>query len=136
MFQFQNLRSHCLTQVQDRTASEVAEVDFLCHIFTNLIVFIDFLCLTQTNLGVRILYLIICNYNSVTVDFKISILRVYDHIEILIRAILLLKHVVKRFLNHTDQCCTVNVLCLFELLKGVNKTDLFFVFLCHYIFNS
>ena len=133
MFQFQNLRCHRLAQVENWTTSEITEVDLLCHILTNLIVLIDFLSIAQADLSIGIFHLIVSNYHSVSVDFKVAILWVYNHIKIFIRSILLLQHVVEWILNNTDQSCTVNVLCLLKLLKGVNETDLLFVFLCHFI---
>ena len=120
MLQFQNLRSQCLAQVQDGAATELLEVHLLRHLFAHLVVRLYLLGLAQFNLLVLILHLTVRHHHAVTVNLKVTLVGVHDHVEVLIRAVDFRNHVSETLLKHTHQCRTVNVLGLFEFLKGLN----------------
>ena len=120
MLQFEDLRSQSLTQVQDGATTKLLEVHLLTHLLTNLVVGLDLLCLAQSDLLVLILHLTIGYNHTVTVNLKVSLVGVHDHIEVLVRAKHLGDNVAETLFQHAYQCGTVNVLRLLEFLKGLN----------------
>ena len=120
MLQFQNLRGKGLTQIQDSTTAELLEVHLLTHLLTNLIVWLNFLCLAQGDFLILILHLTIGNHHTVTVNLKVPLVGVHNHIKVLIRTKHFGNHVTEAFFQHAYQCSTVDVLRLLEFLKGLN----------------
>ena len=131
MLQIQNLAGHRLAQRQNRTASEVGEIHLLRNLLAQLIVLVNLTGLTERNLSIRILHLTVGHHRAVAVNLKVTLVRVHNHVEILVRAECLLQHTAERVLKHTHQRRAVNVLGLLKVLEGVNKVHLFNVFLCH-----
>ena len=120
VLQLENLRSQCLTEVQNGTTTKLLEVHLLGHFLTHLIVGFNLLRLAQGDFLVLILHLAVCYYNTVTVNLEVSLVGVDDYVKVFIRSIDLCDNIAEAFFQHTHQSRTVNVLCLFKFLKGLN----------------
>ena len=120
MLKLQDLRSQRLTQVQNSATAELLEVHLLTHFLAYLIVGLNLLGFAQRYLLVLILHLAVGYYYAVTVNLKVTLIRVDDHVKVLIRSINLGDDVAETLFQHAHQCSTVDVLGLFELLKGLN----------------
>ena len=132
VLKFEDLRSQCLAQVQDSTAAELLEVHLLRNLLTHLVVGLNLLSLGEGNLLVLIHHLIVGYHHTVTVNFKVTLVRVHDHVKVLVRAIDFGNDVTEALLEHTHQRGAVDVLVLFKFLKGLNHRGTFRIFLnCH-----
>ena len=122
MFKFQNLRSQGLTKSQDGTTAKLIEIHVLAHILTNLIVSLDLTSLSQSDFLIFIFHLAISNNDTIAVNFKVTFIRINNHIEVFITTKNLSKHIAETFLQHAHQSCTVDILGFFELAKCINHT--------------
>ena len=137
MLQLKNLRGQCLTKVQDGTASKLREVNTLRHLLVYLVVGFDLLGIAQRNLLVLILHLTVGDDDAVTVNLKVTLVGVHNHVEVLVRAENLRQHVAEAFFQHAHQSGAIDVLHLFELSEGIDHTLGFFFLCCHlYLFFS
>ena len=120
VLQFQNLRGQGLAQVQDGTATELLEVYFLRNLLAYLVVGFYLLCLCQADFLVLVLYLTVSHHNTVAVNLEVTLVGVYNHVVVLVRTEHLGNDVAEAFFQHAHQCGTINVLCFFKFLKGLN----------------
>ena len=131
MLQFQYLAGQSLTQIEDGTAAKLREVHLLAHVLPHLVVGFDLLRVLQRYLFIFVFHLSIGHNHAVAVDFEVSLVGVHNHVEVLVAAEDLGKHIAETFLQHAHQRSTVDILGLLELLEGIDHTDLFFfIFLC------
>ena len=130
LFQFQDLGSQCLAKIQDSTTTELSENHLIGYFFTYFVRRINLTCFRQRNLSVIVFQLLIFHHHTVTIDFKIPLVRVYNHVVILIGAKHFRNHTTERFFEHTHHGSAVNVLSILKFRKCINQTDCFF-FLGH-----
>ena len=123
--QFKYLRGQSLTQVQDRTATEIREMHLIGNLFTHLAVRINRTCLRQGQLQIRILQFVISHDLTVSPDLEISLLRIDNHIVILIRTKHLGDHVTERVFQNVDHRLFVDILQFLELSKRIDHADCF-----------
>ena len=123
--QLKYLRGQCLTQVQDRTTAEICKMHLIGHLFTHLTVRINRACLRQGQLQVRILQFVISYDLTVSPDLEITLLRVDDHIVILIRAKHLGDHVTERIFQNVNHRLFVDIFQFLELSKRIDHADCF-----------
>ena len=135
MVQFENLGGQGLAQVQDGTAAELGEVYGLAHLFAHLIVGLNLLGVGQRDFLVLVLYLAIFHHHTVAVNLKVSLVGVYNHVEVLVAAKHFCQYVAETLFQNAHECRAVDVLCLFELLKGLKHAGTCRCFLCcHFLF--
>ena len=120
VLKLQNLRSQSLTQVEDGTAAELLEVNLLRHFLTHLVVGLNLLGLTQFNLLVLIYHHTVRHNHTVTVNLKVSLVGVNDHVKILVRTKELGNNVAEAFFQHANQSGTIDVFGLLKFLEGLN----------------
>ena len=130
MLQLQNLAGQRLAQGQDGAAAELGKVHILAHLFAHLIILVNLACLRKGNLPVVILHLPVGHDRTVAVNFKIALVRIHDHVVVVVRAEELGDDATETLLQHAHQRGAVDVLRLFKLCKCINQTD-GFCFLCH-----
>ncbi len=131
MLQFEYLGCESLTQVEDGTTAEFAEVHLLAHFLAYLVVGLYLLCILQRDFLVLVLHLAIGYNDAVTVYLEVTLVGVDDHVKILVTAEYLGDHVTETLLQNTHQCGAVDVLGLLELLEGLNHARTLLYFLCH-----
>ena len=86
MLQLQNLAGQCLAQGQDGAAAELGKVHILAHLFAHFIILVNLACLRKGNLPVVILHLPVGHDRTVAVDFKVALVRIHDHVVVVVRA--------------------------------------------------
>ena len=120
VLQLQNLRGQGLAKVQNGAAAELLEVHLLRHLFAHLIVGLYLLSLAQGYLLVLVCHLTVLNDDTITVNLKVTLVGVHNHVEVLVRTEHLGYHIAEALFEHTHQCGAVNVLGFFKFLKGLN----------------
>ena len=120
VFQFQNLRSQRLAQVQDSTAAKLGKFDRLRHILAHLIVMFNLLRLAQRDFLVLVLHLAICHNNTVAINLKVALVGIHDNIEVLVTTEDLGNYVTETLLQHAHKCSAVDILRILEFLHGLN----------------
>ena len=100
MLQLKNLRSQCLTKIQDSTAAKLIEIDLFTNIFTNLIVCFYLTCIRKANLLILILNLAISHNHAITMYLEITLIRVYNHVEVLVTTEYLSEYVTEALLQN------------------------------------
>ena len=129
-FQFQDLGSQSLAQVQDSTTAKLRKVHFVRHFLSHFIRSINFLGFAQRNLQVRIFKVFICHYFAITPYFEVTLIRVHDYVVILISTEHLCNHTAKRLFEYAYHSGSINILQFFKFRKGIYQADSFF-FLGH-----
>ena len=68
--------------------------------------------------------------DTITVNLKVALVWVHNHVEVLIATEHLGQHIAETLFEHAYQRSAIDVLCLFELLKGLKHAGTFCFFLC------
>ena len=132
--QFEHLRSQRLTEVQDSTAAKLRKVHALRYFLAYLVVGFNLLSIAQGNLLVLIFHLTVGHDHTVTVNLKVALVRVYNHVEVLVRTKNLGDHVAETLFQHAHQSSTVNVLVCSKILEGVEHANALFFLNCHFLY--
>ena len=122
-FQFKNPGRKVLSQCQNGTTSEIFEFHFVCHLFSHFIVCIDFLGFCQRDLGIRIFESIVFYHDTVSPDFQVSFVDIYDDVKILVRSVTLDKHVSEYIFQHSHQGCPINIFKFFKFCKWIYQIN-------------
>ena len=120
MLQLEDLRSQRLAQVQDGTTAKLGKIHFLRHLLAYFVVGLNLLSLTQLDLLILILHLTIGYHHAVTVNLKVTLVGVHNHVKILVGTKHLGDDIAEAFFQHTHQCGTIDILRLFKIVKGLN----------------
>ena len=119
----QDLRSQRLTKVQNHTTTEGSHVHFVGYLLTYFGFVIELERIAERNLGVRIRHIIIFHHQTVTIDLKVTFVRVYNHVIVSSRAIHLRDHAGERVFEHVDKRLLVDAFEFVEFLENVNQID-------------
>ena len=133
MLQLKNLRSQCLTKVQDSTATELIEVNLLTYILTYFIVCLYLTCICKAYFLILILNLSISHNHTVTVNLEVALIRVYNHVEVFVTTENLSEYIAEALLQNAHQCSTIDALGVFKLLESLDHIRTFFFYFscCH-----
>lgn len=127
--QIKDLRLQRLAKVQYRTASEVCEENllgvFLPDLYVGILIGTG---IAEADLHVGIGNLAVGHYHEILENLHVALVRVHDHVQILIRAKHLGKHIAERLFKHTDHSGLVDIFQFFEFGKTLHHIGSFFFF--------
>ena len=134
LLQIKDLRLKGLTQIKDGTAAEIGKEYLLRVLLSDLHIRVLVSAgIAQGYLQVRIGHLAVRDYLKILEYLHITLVRVHDHVKILVRAKHLRKHIPERLLKHTDHRSLVDILKFLKLGKTLHHVGSF-LFLSHTIY--
>ena len=120
-----NTKHEGLTERQNKATTQLLQFDFFRNLLAHFKVRLNFQRKTQRDLRVFVFNGVVIYNDAVAPDFQIAFVRIDNHIEVVVRSILLFELGTESVLDERHQGNAIDVLFFLELAEGFNNGQVF-----------